>query len=517
MDANLYISARLYREALLKDPYRPRYHFAIIDGDGYPGDSNGAFFADGRYHLMYLYRNHHTDAFHWGHISSRDLLHWRHHPDALTSEKGDRGCFSGGAFVYEDGTAYITFWKFAAKDGSDRGGIDIAFAHPPYDEWTRIRPLAIEGGAQWGTMDIEADGQVEHIGCADPSNIWKKDGWYYMQTGNKPVLDAWGRTDDSPERYRGDWTDLFRSKDLKTWQYVHRFYQNPHPGVDDWPDATEDDMCPSFWPLPDQKCDGRLTDRYFQLFISHNKGAQYYIGALDGETLIPEQHGRFSWADNTFFAPEALIDDRNRQIMWCWLMGNPNNAMEKYGWSGVYNFPRQVWLENGELRMSPVEELDVLQSHPQTIPVGVMSGRKALEVKNGASFRLRARIDMRDASRAGVSLRIDEKSGEHTDIYYDRREGRLTMDATQSGAGADCSPSALAREAAPFALREGEMLELDIFVDQSVVEVYANERQAICRRVYPIHPGQAVGVAALADGADFGMISVWEMEPTNEQ
>ena len=49
------ITARKYREWLLSDLYRPGYHFTVPDGDGRPGDPNGAFFADGRYHLMYLY------------------------------------------------------------------------------------------------------------------------------------------------------------------------------------------------------------------------------------------------------------------------------------------------------------------------------------------------------------------------------------------------------------------------------------------------------------------------------
>lgn len=110
------IATREYREKLLKDPYRPVYHFAIPDDDGRPGDSNGAFFADGIYHLMYLYRNSKTEGFHWGHMSSLDLLHWRHHADALTVYEGDKGCFSGGAFVDDDKTVYLTFWKFPAVD-----------------------------------------------------------------------------------------------------------------------------------------------------------------------------------------------------------------------------------------------------------------------------------------------------------------------------------------------------------------------------------------------------------------
>ena len=66
---NLIIATREYREKLLNDPYRPVYHFAQPDDNGFPGDSNGAFFVDGVYHLMYLYKNSKTDAYHWGHIS----------------------------------------------------------------------------------------------------------------------------------------------------------------------------------------------------------------------------------------------------------------------------------------------------------------------------------------------------------------------------------------------------------------------------------------------------------------
>lgn len=84
------------------------------------------------------------------------------------------------------------------------------------------------------------------------------------------------------------------------------------------------------------------------------------------------------------------------------------------------------------------------------------------------------------------------------------------MDTTHSGIG-----EWLVREKAPFALSEGESLVLDIFVDKSVIEVYANERQAICRRVYPSDPHDAVRVLALADGAYFKEIKVREMMPSN--
>ena len=91
--------ARQLRELLLADKYRPGYHFTVPDDIGIPGDPNGAFWGrDGRYHLMYLY-NRRDVKFCWGHISSLDLVHWRHHPDAIGPEGEMDGCFSGGGLL----------------------------------------------------------------------------------------------------------------------------------------------------------------------------------------------------------------------------------------------------------------------------------------------------------------------------------------------------------------------------------------------------------------------------------
>lgn len=117
-------AARRVREQFLADPYRPGYHFCVPDDVAEQGafDPNGAFYHNGRYHLMYLY-NRNGGIFGppfgpsmvqpspdagcaWGHVSSQDLVHWRHHPDAIGPGQGDEGCFSGGAFVDDDGTAY---------------------------------------------------------------------------------------------------------------------------------------------------------------------------------------------------------------------------------------------------------------------------------------------------------------------------------------------------------------------------------------------------------------------------
>ena len=51
-------------------------------------------------------------------------------------------------------------------------------------------------------------------------------------------------------------------------------------------------------------------------------------------------------------------------------------------------------------------------------------------------------------------------------------------------------------DSGPFELREGEPLILRVFVDGGIVEVFANDRQALGRRFYPALGGTGVKLFA---------------------
>ena len=71
-------------------------------------------------------------------------------------------------------------------------------------------------------------------------------------------------------------------------------------------------------------------------------------------------------------------------------------------------------------------------------------------------------------------------------------------------------------ETAPFVLTPNEPLQLRVFIDKSVIEVFANDRQAICRRVYPSRK-DALGIVLFAEGGQtkFNSVKAWEMMPSN--
>jgi len=69
--------------------------------------------------------------------------------------------------------------------------------------------------------------------------------------------------------------------------------------------------------------------------------------------------------------------------------------------------------------------------------------------------------------------------------------------------------------AGPLALAPGESLKLRVLVDRSVIEVFANDRQAITRRFYP--SADSLGIKAFSTGGDSQLAALhfWEMMPSN--
>ena len=511
--------SRMLREKFLADPYRPGYHFVIAEGMAIPGDGNGAFYANGRYHLMYLYLESTGTA--WGHISSKDMIHWRHHQDAIVPDpvSGEECSFSGGAFLDDDGTAYISYWALGYPKLNDTDGVAFAKSNDYfYEKWEKFQQNPLIKSFKRGIAEVkDENGQKAIVGCADPSNIWKRDGKYYMLTGNLLVLREYGKDEDSPEIYKGDRLYLFESEDLLNWNYKGIFYDRRTDKS--WTKDSEDNMCPSFLPLPDEN--GNKTGKHLLLFISHNMGCQYYIGTYDikNNKFLPEKHGRMSWVDNSYFAPEALMAPDGRQIMWAWFNDRPKDH-RKRGWCGVYGLPRSMWLGKDQtLHFEPIDELKSLRFNQKKWNNIIVNGEssKKLDVVPGDSCELELVIDLKKttAKQFGIRVRTSPGKEEATPMYVDMDAGKLCVDTRNSGASGHRDHNVL--EQAPFVpTEEQRKLTLRVFVDKSVVEIYADTKQGIARRIYPLRD-DSLGIELFAEGgkAFFSEAKAWEMMPSN--
>jgi len=457
----------------------PTFHFTSPTGtDSYPFDPNGAIFWAGRYHLGFILgSNDDCDRhFWWGHASSADLLEWKLHPPMLSPSPldPDTGIFSGNAFVDRKGRVVIHYHGvnagncIATNDGDDELN---SFVKLPSN------PVMTEPG--W-----------------DPFG-WLEGNVYYSISGGMPLP-------SSPELASVAAVYKCTDDEQSDWTLVGDLMAHDLPDVE----ADEDVSCPELF---------TLGDRRLLLCISHKRGARCYLGRFENEQFHPEQHVRMNWPGGACFAPETLLDPRGRRIFWAWAYGSPTSM----------TLPRILSLdEDGELRTGPAEEIDRLRrAHRRFESCTVEADEEAeLQPLRGDCMELGLTIDPQRSAECGIKVRCSPDGQEQTAIAYDVERKILRIELSKSSLDEEALPQTfiftkldnprVSAQEAPFELRAEEALQLRVYLDRSVLEVFANGRQALAQRIYPSRD-DSLGVRLFSVGgaAAFSAIDAWEMAP----
>tara|TARA_E500000331_G_scaffold335613_1_gene361879 strand:- start:812 stop:2350 length:1539 start_codon:yes stop_codon:yes gene_type:complete len=493
---------REFRHVLLDDPHRPTYHFTNPEGRGMPFDPNGTIFWEGKYHLCYIYQNDDRSVGHskeernfdvWGHASSVDLLHWRYHKPALIPGDPDRSMFSGNCFINNEGVPTMLY------HGVGAGNCIATCSEPELDNWTKLESNPI--------IPIPAKDSPE----GKLYSSWDPHGW--TENGEHYAI------------FGGPTPALFKAQNLHDWEYVGPFLANNMPDVADWEDVS----CPDFF---------KLGDKYALLCISHTRGARIYLGDYRDNQFYPEVHQRMNFPGGTCFAPESLLDDKGRRIMWSWILerNEPLHITEftnppSYGWSGFMSLPRVLSLDDdGTLLIEPVEEMERLRLRErQERNIKVSDDENVrLDGFAGNTLELNVTIDPQDADVVGLKVCASSDGEEQTLIEYSPSTGELTIDLEKSTLDetmehyyytmifGDENP-VVTKQVAPLELEPGEKLELRIFIDRSVIEIFANRRQCVTQYVYPTRD-DSTGVVLFSKGGSMKVESIkaWDIAATNQ-
>jgi len=505
--------AREMRERLWKDPHRPRYH--LIPPEGFFNDANGTIFWKGRYHVFYLAKTPIPDPDApdkerwveiWDHASSRDLVNWIFHPPAV------RPAMNGS-----------TPWGIFSGDAMENAPKPTLIYHVP-GQGTCISTSDDDGLVRWTPCPdnpvIPEPKQPQEYLVFDPCG-WYQDGTYYALIGSK----------NHRPGYEGDCTSLFKSNDLVNWEYRGPFYKSDRRWT---PDAkAEDCACPDFFPL---------GDKHMLLKHSHRPNgkvymdASYYLGSYEDEQFYPEFHGRMNWEGGQLCAPETLLDDKGRRILFGWI--REARPWEKHGWASVMSLPRILSLrQDGTLGIEPVPELEALRFNPRHRENLALPNNSDIDLPElrGDCLELVLEIEPGDAREFGIKVRCSPGDEEQTTIVCQPGTGILKVNLEHSTLDegvqyvryhhfiAQDDPGGIAEEKkfarvqeVPFELHDGETLKLRIFLDRSVLEVFANGRQCITQRIYPTR-SDSLGVRLFARGGSalVRKLEAWDMTPVN--
>jgi sucrose-6-phosphate hydrolase SacC (GH32 family) len=469
---------------------RLTFHLTSRPQDGLVADTNAIFFWKGRYHLHY-HAALEGSEYGWGHVSSPDLVHWTRHPTSLTPSATGHGMLSGGGFMTKEGRPAVIYGSVPDHDIPESdwttdttvvvGPAQIVHAlDDQLDSWSAPTPVEPRG----------SDADLEMVCPYDP-DAWLEGDMYYALFSDPPKLPilTGGKTKKAT---------VHRSTDLQSWEFVGPFLSTELPETEhDW-----DISCPNFFPLGNE---------HMLLCISHNLGCRYYLGEWKDEQFTPTRHGRMNWQPTpqiapyvldwvgaqpspplggraVFFAPETLLTPDGRRVMWayCWIYGLQN---------GIQSLPRELSLpEDGILRISPLRELEKLRTDEVAVD-GLEVSPASAQIVDGVAgdmLEVSATIRFGSAQRFGVVVLGDAEGAGGLPITVDRIAGTLALGDT----------------AAPFVV-EGESVTLRVFVDKAMVEVFADDRQAVIG-AHP-HPPENVHVGLFADDRVSADLAAWRL------
>lgn len=472
---------------LANDPLRPQYH--LLPAKNWMNDPNGPIFFRGRYHMFYQYNPQGATwgNMHWAHATSPDMIHWCHEPIALapTPDGPDRdGVFSGSAVV-DHGRPTVIYTGVAppASDGEAtlRDGVHT---------WRETQCLAVAEDDDlriWKKLPqpvIAAPPPgLAVTGFRDPC-LWREGGKWMLILG-------------SGIRSKGGMILLYTSSNLRDWRYLHPLLAGS-PGDRDGANPVDTgDMweCPDFFPLGNKHV----------LLISTMGKVRWKVGTYRDQRFTAEKEGVVDWG--SYYAAKTMLDAHGNRILWGWISETrPDAELIAAGWAGAMSLPRRLSLNQQNELETQVTMAQVLRRNYQGTSMAI--NEVAEPPKQAARRR-----EIFDA------VRIHDLAAE-LDLVIQPRNDEFTL-RFQSESGADfatisCVTKRGARQlrvnnvTAPLGQEGRPAVGLHLFLDGSILEVFANGGTALTARVYQIPLGP---LRLKLDGnAEIISIHVWQMQ-----
>ena len=464
----------------IKAEDRPAFH--VSPYVGWMNDPNGFSYYQGEYHLFYQYNPYdtHWDSMHWGHVVSKDLLHWEYLPAALApDEEYDKGgCFSGSAIELDDGRQLLMYTAVdheTLEDGSKRDIQTQAVAVGDGRDYVKYEknPVLTEKDLPEGASKVD---------FRDPK-IWKgKDGNFYCVIGSRPA-------DGSGQIL------LYRSANGFDWEFVSILAENKKRFGKMW-------ECPDFFEL-----DGKhvlLTSPQDML----PEGLEYHtgngtlciIGEMDKDTYtLKEQFNQSVDYGIDFYAMQTVEAPDGRRIMIGWMQNwdtCANNRIPKGKWFGQMSLPRELSIKDGRLIQKPVREIEKLRTNKTEYKNVAFEDVIRLDGIEGRCVDMEITLRPADAQNIykKFAVRFAQNDTYHTAVSFRPYESVLKIDRKFSG-----SRRAIIHQRRSLVNSENGEIKLRLILDRFSAEIFVNDGEHVMTATIYTDL-EADGISFFADG-----------------
>jgi fructan beta-fructosidase len=448
----------------IDEKYRPQVHFS--PKAHWTNDPNGMVYNKGIYHLFFQYHPYSSvwGPMHWGHTTSKDMIHWKEQPIAIYPDSIGT-IFSGSAVVDKNNTSgfgkngkapLIAVFTQHNMDGEKAGRNDfqnqsIAYSNDDGKTWTKYA----------GNPVLKNPGITDF---RDPKVMW-----YEPQK-------KWIMTLATKDRIT-----FYSSRDLKNWIKESEFgaTAGAHGGVWECPDLfTLDDNGKKVWVLIVNLNPG-----------GPNKGSatQYFLGDFNGNEFTP-YNTDIKWID---YGPDEYAgitwsNTGNRKIFLGWMSNwMYANAVPTETWRNAMTIPRELKLKHvGKdilITSQPVIELSKIQSKPIIVSNLKVNDRIDISGKTG-KVNIPCRINLSMDEIKDFSLIVSNDKGEELIIGYDKKQNQYFIDRSKSGK-IDFQKDFAARHAAPR-FTYNKKMTISLVIDVSSVELFADDGLTVMTEIF---------------------------------
>ncbi|MGM9550413.1 MAG: glycoside hydrolase family 32 protein [Faecousia sp.] len=438
--------------------FRPNYHFSAPKG--WINDPNGLVYFNGWYHLFYQYNPSHLEwaSMFWGHAVSKDMLHWKDLPIALTpdmpydkSEEG--GCFSGSAVVH-DGKLYLFYTGSIPHDGTVTQTQNLAISEDG------VHFTKFEGNPLISTPPAGANGNFR-----DPK-VFREGSLWYMVVG--------GCLGDDYAAAAGR-VFLYRSEDLLHWEFFSTLYAcEPE-------DATMLE-CPDFFPL-----NGQWVLTTSPISTKEACPALCIVGDMDFSSgkftpkkKQPLDFGGYWYAPQSFLGPEGQRIQISWQNTWQFLPWfNDWGPTKQENWRGALSVPHILSLdEDCSLRSAPISLEPLYIGKKTEHQLQLTAERLMLQPENPFSFELKAVICPNQCPSRCIEIGLLDDGIKYTNLILDMVNNMAVLCLF------DSRSDHLVRNAS-LPLPGDREFTIRIQLDKSSVEVIVDDRIHMTETVYP--------------------------------
>jgi len=451
--------------------YRPQYHFT--PAENWHNDPNGLVYYDGEYHMFYQYnpKGREWGYMHWGHAVSTDLIHWKHlpialYPDENSTDKERCTAFSGSAIVDEQNLL-----------GKQEGDVQTLVAFYTSQHCGQRIAYSTDKGRTWekyeGNPIIDYNDTDD---ARDPKVFWHEPTGKYVM-----VLYRKSTSDDNSKGI-----SIYTSENLTDWEWESHI-----PGFFECPDLVQ------------FKVSNRPDETVWTLF---DGDGSYLLGDFDGETFTPiSGKMKSDWGKN-YYATQTwnnIPEEDGRVIQIAWMRGGEFPGMP---FKGQMTFPSELSVTKFpagyKLVRKPITEIEILHGkHDKWTDKNVIPGIKQNRVKkvSGDCLHIIGEFDLKTSDNFGFMLRHDNKN-QGTEVLYNVKRGTLSV----LGSTVPLLPV-------------DNKIKLEILLDRSSVEIYANDGQAVVSNCF-VPAEKAKDVILFTNGGELGIIqldiykmkSIWE-------